>query len=237
MVFPNNFNYEKALLDKGIRLVAGVDEVGRGPLAGPFVAAAVILDLERLINLQNMFDAALLSSLKKLGNNDVLDPKFENYKHIDDSKKISEKKREKLAEFIKENAVSYSIIEIESTQLDKWGMSKTTQEAFYQAVTNLHIKPEHVLIDGFEMKKLTRESQTFIAQGDTKSISVGAASIIAKVYRDHKMCEFHEKFPIYGFNMHKGYGTKLHLAAIREHGVCEIHRRCFEPVKSVLACY
>ena len=214
-------SYERELFARGIKFIAGVDEVGRGPLAGPFVAAAVILDLEKLLSAEFTF-------------NDVPHQNFGLYKLINDSKKVTEKNREILSKFIIENAVSYSIIEIPVTQLDEWGISKTTQEAFYQAVTNLKVKPQHVLVDGFEIKKITHDNQSFMAKGDSKSMTIAAASIIAKVYRDRKMCELHDKYPEYGFDKHKGYGTKAHMDAIKAHGICEIHRKSFEPVKSMI---
>ncbi len=214
-------SYERELFARGIKFIAGVDEVGRGPLAGPFVAAAVILDLEKLLSAEFTF-------------NDVPHQNFGLYKLINDSKKVTEKNREILSKFIIENAVSYSIIEIPVTQLDEWGISKTTQEAFYQAVTNLKVKPQHVLVDGFEIKKITHDNQSFMAKGDSKSMTIAAASIIAKVYRDRKMCELHDKYPEYGFDKHKGYGTKAHMDAIKAHGICEIHRKSFEPIRSML---
>jgi len=207
--------FEKQLLDKGINLIAGVDEVGRGPLAGPFVAAAVILDLKKLIN-------------------DVTSQKISDYKLIRDSKKVMPKERVRLAEFIRKEAISYSIIEIPVEEVDELGISKTTQKAFYNSIQQLNIKPEHILTDSFEIKKLAKQSQTNLANGDGVSISIAAASIIAKVYRDNIMINMHKIYPNYGFDRHKGYGTKLHFEALQAYGPCEIHRKSFAPVKQVL---
>jgi ribonuclease HII len=213
--------YEKNLYSKGYRLIAGIDEVGRGPLAGPFVVGAVILDLEKV------FDALH----REHTNNDVASRKVLGYKDINDSKKVSGKKRSILSEFITKEAIAYSIIEISPEQIDKDGLSKVTQIAFYNAVKKLKIKPDFVLTDAFEIKKLTKESQLNIINGDAASITIGAASIIAKVYRDAIMVEMHKKYPHYGFDKHKGYGTKEHILAIQKWGICEIHRKSFAPIK------
>lgn len=210
-------NYELQLFNKGIKLIAGVDEVGRGPLAGPFVAGAVILDLERLLR-----------------NNDVGDAKNSeeqnSYSEIKDSKKLTHIKRCKINQFLLNSVVSYSIVEISSKELDEIGISQTTQEAFYKCIQELNVKPEHVLTDAFEIKKITKENQTNIKRGDNLSISIAAASIMAKVYRDALMDREHDKYPQYGFNKNKGYGTKQHLEALKRYGACPIHRLSFRPV-------
>lgn len=234
MIFPENIKYEKKLFDQGIKLIAGVDEVGRGPLAGPFVVGSVILDFKIILELYKFVE-----SLKELNGdrfriNDIKSQKFAEYALINDSKKITQKKRELLFDFITHNAVSYSIAVIDVETLDRQGVSETTQKAFYQAVSDLKTKPEHVFVDGFEIKKLTQKDQTVLIGGDSKSISIGAASILAKVYRDRHMVELHNKYPMYGFDKHKGYGTRQHLEAIKSYGICDIHRKSYEPIKSML---
>jgi len=207
--------FEKELFDKGIRYLAGIDEVGRGPLAGPLVVGAVMLNLEKLF----------------LTNYDVEWRK--TYGKINDSKKLTEKTRNELEGFIKDNCLSFSIIEISSTELDLIGIGPATQKAFLNAVNNLKISPEHVFIDAFKIKKFPSEKQTPIIKGDSRSITIAAASIIAKVHRDRLMVEYSKIYPHYGFEKHKGYGTKYHLDSIKTHGICDIHRRCFEPIKSI----
>jgi ribonuclease HII len=218
------YQYEKSLYKKGIRYIAGVDEVGRGPLAGPMVASAVILDLERI---KFMFE-------DDFTNNDVLDETLKIYTQINDSKILSHKKRLYIRDMIVIEAITYSIVEIEHTHIDKMGISSATQDVFFKSVTKLKKVPEHILTDNFEIKKITKEHQTNIVRGDNKSISIAAASIIAKVYRDELMGKMHDKYPEYGFVRNKGYGTKEHLNALHKHGHCDIHRKSFEPLKSLL---
>jgi len=213
--------FEKELYNKGVRLIAGVDEVGRGPLAGPFVAGAVILDLEKVIGF--------------LINNDVANREdLSHYNQVRDSKKLSIKKRSDLSQFLINAVVSYSIVEISSEELDQIGISQTTQRAFYECIQKLNVKPEHILTDAFEIKKITKETQTNIKEGDNKSITIASASIIAKVYRDRVMDEMHLLYPNYGFDRNKGYGTKEHLNALKTQGACPIHRRSFHPVSKYL---
>ncbi len=205
------FEYEKELLSKGIKHIAGVDEVGRGPLAGPIVIGAVILDIEFMIN-----DISL------------------EINEINDSKKLTERKREELSKFILNKALDYKIIEISNIEIDKLGIGKANAQGFYTAIQQLNLTPQHILTDHFKIKEIAPEIQTNITKGDSKSVSIAAASIIAKVYRDHLMVGMHNKYPQYGFDQHKGYGTKYHLDKIVEFGPCEIHRKSFEPVKSLV---
>lgn len=209
---------EKELYSKGFKYIAGVDEVGRGPLAGPFVVCAVILDIEKL--LQNEYP---------------IDKEYGLYSKIKDSKKVTEINRTLISSFLLSEHINYSIVEVHPTELDEMGISKATQYAFYRAVNTLGITPDHILTDSFEIKNINKEIQTNIIRGDDKSITIGAASIIAKVHRDNIMLEEHNKYPEYGFDAHKGYGTKGHLEAIEKHGICDIHRKSFEPIKSIIA--
>jgi len=190
--------YERALQTKGYRLIAGVDEVGRGPLAGPVVCAAVIMPLD---------ETQLI-----LG--------------VDDSKKLSEKKREGLAEEIKKRALCYTIVEIDEKKIDEINILEATRLGMKQAIEGLSQTPEMVLTDG-NMTLDIAISQTSVIHGDALSYSIGAASIIAKVYRDHLMDEYAKTYPQYGFEKNKGYGTAAHINGIKEHGLCPIHRRTF----------
>jgi ribonuclease HII len=217
-------DYEKNLYKKGIRYIAGIDEVGRGPLAGPMVASAVILNLERI---KFMFDDDFTKS-------DVDDETLKIYTQIKDSKKLTHGKRQFIKDMLEKEVIEYSIVEIEHTHIDKLGISEATQLIFYETVSKLKRVPEHILTDNFDIKKITKEHQTNIVGGDNKSITVAAASILAKVYRDELMDKLHYKYPEYGFIRNKGYGTKEHLDALHKHGPCEIHRKSFEPLKSLL---
>ncbi len=223
-MFADLIKYEKKLYDQGVGLIAGIDEVGRGPLAGPFVVGAVILDLRKIFKETLGPRINDVTSLKNLY----------LYDHIKDSKKLTPNQREKLNIFIQNISISYSIFEISPGELDQIGLSQATQKAFFGSIQKLKIKPEHVFTDAFPIKKIVPEGQTNIINGDNKSISVAAASIIAKVYRDHLMIEAHKVYPNYGFDKHKGYGTKLHMEALKKFGPCEIHRKSFKPVKSLL---
>ena len=189
---------ERELFQKGYRLVAGADEVGRGPLAGPVVAAAVILPLEE--------------EKRILG--------------IDDSKKLSKKKRKSLAEKIKESAVAYAIEEVDEETIDKINILQATRLAMKRAIEKLSPRPDFVLTDG-NMTLDISVPQESVVKGDAKIASIGAASILAKVYRDALMEKYAEAFPYYGFERNAGYGTRAHIEAIREMGICTIHRRTF----------
>ena len=190
--------YERALQAKGCRLIAGVDEVGRGPLAGPVVCAAVIMpfDEENLV----------------VG--------------VDDSKKLSEKKRETLAEEIKKRALCYTIVEIDEKTIDEINILEATKLGMKRAIEGLAVTPDVVLTDGNMTLDIALKQQSVI-HGDALSYSIGAASIVAKVYRDHLMDEYAKTYPAYDFDKNKGYGTATHINAIKEQGLCPIHRRTF----------
>ncbi len=205
----NLLEYELNLFQKGKRYVAGVDEVGRGPLAGPMVVAAVILNLEHLFEYIN---------------DDVT---YAPYNEINDSKKIVQNKRERLNEFIIKKCISYSIIEIDNALIDKKGIAHSTQYGFFNAIKKLNYVPEHILTDHFSIHAIPTDIQTNISKGDSLSISIAAASIIAKVYRDNLMGHAHGQFPKYGFDKHKGYGTKEHVLNISKYGLCPLHRKSF----------
>lgn len=188
--------YERKLLDEGITYICGVDEVGRGPLAGPVVCAAVIMPLDELIE------------------------------GVDDSKKVSAKKREKLFDEIIEKSIAHSICCVEPQIIDEINILEATKICMKKAVESLEIKPQFVLTDG-NMSLDISTPQMSIIKGDSLSYSIGAASIIAKVYRDRLMDELALTYPEYDFVSNKGYGTAKHIAAIKEVGLCPVHRRSF----------
>ena len=194
--------YENELYKKGIKLIAGIDEVGRGPLVGPVVTAAVILR-------EDFYD-----------------------ERINDSKKLTEKKREMLYDVIWENAISIGIGMSSNDVIDEINILEATKKAMIEAVNNLSIKPEHLLIDAVKLD--IDIPQTSIIKGDAKSQSIAAASIIAKVTRDRMMIELDQKHPEYDFKHNKGYGTKKHIEALYKYGVLKEHRKTFEPVKSII---
>lgn len=189
---------ERALLSRGYRCIAGVDEVGRGPLAGPVVCAAVIMPLGE----------------------DCLIP------GVDDSKKLSPKKREALSEAIRERALAYAVSEVSEKEIDEINILQATRLGMKKALSALQIVPDMVITDG-NMTLDVPFSQQSIVHGDALSYSIGAASIVAKVYRDALMDKFAEIYPQYGFEKNKGYGTAQHIKAIKEYGLCPIHRRTF----------
>ncbi|MCL2462191.1 MAG: ribonuclease HII [Defluviitaleaceae bacterium] len=189
--------YEDGLYASGLRFAAGVDEVGRGPLAGPVMACAVILPV----------DARIFG--------------------VDDSKKLSAKKREILADEIKRTAVCYGIGLAEPAEIDEVNILQATIRAMRRALEALATAPEAVLADGPMPELMAGVPQISIVHGDSLSQSVAAASIVAKAARDALMISYHAQYPEYGFDAHKGYGTARHIAAIREHGLCPIHRRSF----------
>lgn len=193
-----NFDIELGLQSQGISQIAGIDEVGRGCLAGPIVAAAVIFD--------NYKDLA------KYG--------------IADSKKLTPKKRAELDHIIRNETDLISISELSALEIDRIGISEANKRVFEIAVNNLAKKPDFALIDGIITKSFVIPHQS-IVRGESKSISIAAASIIAKVYRDNLMVKMHDKFPEYYFNKHKGYGTRLHCEKLYEFGPCKLHRRSF----------
>ncbi len=191
--------YETQLYKNGINLIAGVDEVGRGPLVGPVVTAAVIL------------------------------PKEFFHPDIKDSKKLTEKKREYLYDIITSNAISIGIGIVDNVRIDEINIYEATKEAMYQAIENLQIKPEYILIDA--MKLDINIPSNSIIKGDDKSESIAAASIIAKVTRDRMMDELDKVYPMYDFKHNKGYPTKTHLKALEEYGITNLHRKSYKPVK------
>ncbi len=190
------YEIENSYRSKGFTDIAGVDEAGRGPLAGPVYAAAVILPESTVI------------------------------KGIDDSKKLSEKRREELFDEITEKAVAYNIFSVDEKRIDEINILNATFEAMNGAVNGLNVKPDFVLIDGNRIAGMTLPHAT-VVKGDSKSISIAAASILAKVSRDRFISKIAEKYPEYGFEKHKGYGTKAHTDAILKYGPCEIHRKTF----------
>lgn len=193
----NWLEYENEAYSKGYKRVCGVDEAGRGPLAGPVFAAAVIL------------------------------PRGYVIEGVNDSKKLSEKKREELFEKIKSEALCYSIASVDEKTIDEINILNATFLAMEKAVEGLEIKSDFVMIDGNRSPKhLDIPCQT-IVKGDAKSASIAAASILAKVSRDRFMLEMAEKYPEYCFEKHKGYGTKLHYEMLDKYGVSEIHRKSF----------
>ncbi|MBR6969371.1 MAG: ribonuclease HII [Firmicutes bacterium] len=189
--------HERRLWDSGRSYIAGVDEVGRGPLAGPVVAAAVILPRD--------FDV--------LG--------------IDDSKKLSPKKREELFEVIKEKALAWAVCWVGPERIDEINILEATKEAMKQAVQGLSLPPDHVLIDGNFTVRALALPQTAIVKGDANSTSIAAASILAKVTRDRYMEEMDEVYPGYAFASNKGYGTKAHYDGLKAQGPTPIHRKTF----------
>lgn len=206
-------SYELELLAKGVNYIAGVDEVGRGALAGPLVVCAAI------INPSHMLEYAQVE--------ESLYPYFE----IKDSKLLSAKKRDKLSGFLQNVLIDYSLIEIPNTKIDSDGIMPSTLSAFSEAVAKLSPTPEHVLTDSFELPLLAKQSQTNLIRGDKLSLSIAAASIVAKVYRDNLMHNLHfseQKYSVYGFEQHKGYGTAAHVAMIQKHGYSDIHRKSFK---------
>lgn len=190
------FEFDVEYRKNGIELLAGVDEAGRGPLAGPVYAAAVILP-----------DDAYIQGLN-------------------DSKKLTEKRREELFEVITEKALAYAVAAVDEKRIDEINILNATFEAMNKAVEMLNVQPDYVLIDGNRINGMTIPHET-VVKGDAKSASIAAASILAKVSRDRFITEMSKKYPQYGFENHKGYGTAAHNEAILKYGPCEIHRRTF----------
>lgn len=197
------YKYEKELWNSGINLIAGIDEVGRGPLIGPVVTACVILPKDFVLD------------------------------GLTDSKKLSEKKREIFYEYIMNNAISVGIGMMDNNVIDEVNIYEATKLAMYQAVDNCKIKPEHILIDAMKLDKLEVLS-TSIIKGDAKSISIAAASVIAKVTRDRMMIELDKKYPMYGYKSHKGYPTKKHIEAIMKYGLIDGYRKTFKPISEII---
>ena len=205
-LFENTFvhglgsDFERTAHDEGFLFVAGVDEVGRGCLAGPVVAGACILDLSKPLP-----------------------------DGLNDSKKVTPEKREAIAAELKETALAYSIGRVEAEEIDRINILEATKKAMLAAIDALMPAPDYLLIDALQLKG-TRLPQKAIIKGDSISVSIAAASIIAKTYRDALMRDLHDEFPQYGFDGHKGYGCASHFAAIREHGPCRLHRMTFRGV-------
>ena len=193
--------YERSALAEGAELVAGVDEAGRGPLAGPVVVGAVILPLGLFL------------------------PK------LNDSKKLSPKARDALYDEICEKAIALHCSIVDAETIDRVNIYQATMNGMYEAILALDPAPQKVLIDAMRLEKLPMPSLA-IVQGDAKSASIAAASILAKVTRDRLMIQYDAMYPEYGFAQHKGYGTARHLKALKAYGPCPIHRRSFDPVKT-----
>ena len=192
-----NFDLENEAKSNGYTFVCGVDEAGRGPLAGPVCAAAVILDENCQIE------------------------------GINDSKKLSEKKSEALFEVITEKAIAYGIAFSSVEEIEEYNILNATYLAMNRAIESLSVKADFALIDGNRVPKEIKIDCQTVVKGDAKSSSIAAASILAKVTRDRLLLEYDQKYPQYGFAKHKGYGTAEHMAAIREHGISEVHRPSF----------
>ena len=230
MTFPN-FSFEKKFWKKGFKIVAGVDEVGRGCFAGPVVAAAVVFtSIERVTRdgEPQVRGPELVSRRKGLGAGEWQDPRL----IINDSKKLSPKQREIASFWIKRNALVYGIGKASVAEINKFGIKKGSEIAFRRAIRNCSKRIDYLLIDAFYIpyvKGLRRKNQTPIIKGDTKSVSIAAASIIAKVYRDKLMTKLFEnpKYKKYKWNENKGYGTLSHRKAIKRYGITRFHRKKF----------
>ena len=195
----NLYEYENELYDKGINLIGGIDEVGRGPLIGPVVAACVIL------------------------------PKNYKLEGLTDSKKKKKKKRDKFYNILMKDAVSIGIGIVDEKEIDELNIYQATKKAMAQAVDNMKIKPEHILVDAMPLE--LDIPTTSIIKWDAKSITIAAASVIAKVTRDRMMYELDEKYPMYDLKHNKGYPTKNHLEALKKYGITKYHRLSYGPVK------
>ena len=204
MQFPD-IELEKSLWNKGLKYVVGIDEAGRGPLAGPVCAGAVMIDID--------------STLSEI---------------VRDSKKMTEKKREESFEFIKENSVGWGVCMVSNTVIDKKGIQEAVRIAMWEALKQVEkmigSKAEYLIVDGTNVSNLFGYNMLKIKEGDLKHYSISAASILAKVTRDRYMKEMAIKYPEYGFERHVGYGTKAHMEALQRYGPCEIHRRSFKPI-------
>jgi ribonuclease HII len=192
--------FERQAVTDGYRFVAGVDEVGRGCLAGAVVAAAVILDLQKPMP-----------------------------KGLNDSKQLTLKQRETIAEKLKQRVVCYAVGEVDAEEIDRINILQATKKAMRLAVEKLQPGADFLLVDAIQLHDVLLPQQAII-RGDAISASIAAASVIAKTYRDGVMREMHEVYPHYGFNSHVGYGTKTHWNALREYGVCPLHRKTFKGV-------
>jgi ribonuclease HII len=192
--------FELRARDEGFRFVAGIDEVGRGCLAGAVVAAAVVLDLSKSLPAR-----------------------------LNDSKKLSENRRRIIAAELRETAIAYSIAEIQAEEIDRINILQATKKAMLAAVAALRVQPDLLLIDAVRLNELPLPQKSIIG-GDTICASIAAASVLAKVYRDEMMRQMHKIYPFYGFARNVGYGTKEHFAALRKYGACPLHRKSFKGV-------
>lgn len=208
MARVDQFHFERGLLSLGVEAIAGVDEAGRGPLAGPVVAAAVVLPVQWI-------RAGLPAELRGLN----------------DSKQLSESQRERFFAVLTAcPAVRIAVAQVDADSIDQLNILQATHRAMNEALTRLTPAPAHALVDGRRVPSLVLP-QTPLVKGDARSFSIAAASVIAKVTRDHLMRELDRLYPAYGFAEHKGYATARHLAALARHGPCPIHRRSFAPLK------
>jgi len=190
-------DYEQKLYASGLKYIAGIDEAGRGPLAGPVVVGIAIMKPDSMIE------------------------------GINDSKKISETKREKLYEKITEEAIDWSVGIVDQREIDEINILNATKKALTMAISNLKVKPDRIMVDALEHIDTLGIPYTSVIKGDAKIYSISAASILAKVTRDRIMKEYDEVYPEYGFAGHKGYGTAKHIQAIKEYGPCQLHRKTF----------
>ncbi len=195
----NLYKYEEELYDQGFTNICGVDEAGRGPLAGPVVVASCIL------------------------------PPFLRIPGINDSKKLTEKKREELYKIIVKEALAYKVVFVSNEEVDELNIYNATKKGMLEAISELKIQPDYVLIDAMPLGELKMDNKSII-HGDALSASIAAASILAKVSRDQYMKKMDMKYPNYGFSRHKGYGTKAHIEALDKYGPCPIHRKTYYPV-------
>jgi len=209
---PKRLRFEFALVDQGVTRVAGVDEAGRGPLAGPVFAAAVVFPVEWIRD-------GLPRSLRK----------------VNDSKQLTPELREVLfADLTSRPEIQYAVASVEEQMIDQINILQASHRAMNLALAQLQPAPQHVLVDGLRVKSMTLP-HTAIVSGDALSYSIAAASILAKVSRDRLMIQMDHHYPGYGFASHKGYGTPEHVAAIRERGPCALHRQSFSPFRPVQA--
>lgn len=199
-VWAIGFDFEDQARSEGFRFIAGVDEVGRGCLAGPVVAGACVLDREKPVP-----------------------------EGLNDSKKLTANRRAEIAEELRANAVAFAVGVVEADEIDRINILEATKLAMIKAISALKPAPDHLLIDALQLKQSSLPQKAII-KGDAISYSIAAASVIAKTYRDDLMCEYDSEYPQYGFAGHKGYGAAVHLEALRLHGPCPLHRLSFRGV-------
>lgn len=224
-----DFAEEIKLRKRGYKFIAGVDEAGRGPLAGNITAAAVIFPASF-----QFFRPRWTINFSAYGR---ISQRADNLQEINDSKKLSSAKREKAYKLlIKDKNIIWAVASVSEKIIDKINIYQATQLAMLKAIKKLRPRPDFIIIDGNEFcnKNFDEYEKKFIVKADAKTMSCAAASIIAKVTRDRIMARMHKKYPQYGFDKHKGYGTKQHFAALKKNGPCPLHRKTFEPLKSRL---